>query len=174
MSQSIHPSGNELFFDESEIIVTKTNPKGNITYANDVFIRLSGYHEEELLGAQHSIVRHPEMPRAIFKLLWETIQTKEEIFAYVKNMSRNGDYYWVFAHVTPSYSVDGDITSFHSNRRVPNRKILEKTIEPLYKSLLEEEKKHNNKKTGLEKSYEKLMEVLEQKGKNYDEFILSL
>lgn len=174
MSANIVPTGKELFFDKNEIIVTKTDPKGYITYANDVFIRLAGYTEKELLGSPHAMIRHPNMPRAVFKLLWDTIQSKNEIFAYVVNMSKEGHHYWVFAHVTPSYDESGNITSFHSNRRVPNRETLENKIIPLYRSLRDEETKHSNRKDGLEKSYQKLLDLLDKEGKEYDEFILSL
>ena len=174
MSANVVPSGKELYFDKNEIIVTKTDPKGHITYANDVFIRLAGYSEKELLGSPHSMIRHPNMPRAVFKLLWEHIQNKKEIFAYVVNMSKEGHHYWVFAHVTPSYDEAGNITSFHSNRRVPNRDVLDNKIIPLYRSLKDEETKHSNRKEGLEKSYQKLVNLLQEEGKEYDEFILSL
>lgn len=174
MSAKITPTGKELFFDDDDIIVSKTNPKGHITYANDIFIELAGYSEKEILGAPHSIIRHPHMPRCIFKLLWDTIQTKDEIFAYVMNMSSNGDHYWVLAHVTPSYDAAGEITSYHSNRRVPDRKILEGTIIPLYKQLLAEEQKHKNRKEGMKASHDMLMSILEEKEIDYDEYILTL
>ena len=97
------PTGRERMFGEDEIIVSKTDLKGRITYANSVFLRVAGYAEEDVLGQPHSMIRHPGMPRAVFKLLWETIAGGREIFAYVKNMARDGDHYWVFAHVTPSF-----------------------------------------------------------------------
>jgi PAS domain S-box-containing protein len=172
--RKVKPSGKERFFERDEIIVTKTDPKGRITYANDVFVRLADYSEKELIGQPHSMIRHPDMPRCVFKLLWEHIEAKKEIFAYVMNMSAKGDHYWVFAHVTPSFDEQGNITSFHSNRRVPNRDVLEKTIMPLYKSLLEEEQKHSNRKEGMESAYKMLVNLLKEKKVSYDEFILSL
>lgn len=172
--KNISLSGTERTFSHDELIVSKTNLKGHITYANRVFIDLAGYTEKELLGAPHSILRHPHMPRSIFQLLWDTIQNKKEIFAYVVNRSANGDHYWVFAHVTPSIDKNGNICGFHSNRRVPNREILNQTIIPLYKALLEEEQKHSNKKEGQQAGYAMLQDVLRQKGLNYDEFIFSL
>ena len=99
----------ELSFNENEIIVSKTDLKGRITYGNEVFIKLSGYEERELLGKPHNIVRHPQMPKCIFKLLWERIQSGEEIFAYVVNQAKNGDHYWVFANVTTSFDNNGKI-----------------------------------------------------------------
>jgi PAS domain S-box-containing protein len=109
MSKHVKPSGREIFFPASELIVSKTDLKGRLTYANRLFCRVAGYTEAELIGEQHSIVRHPDMPRSVFKLLWDTIEDRREIFAYVKNMAKNGDHYWVYAHVTPSFGADGKI-----------------------------------------------------------------
>ena len=103
------PTGKERTFSDDEIIVSKTDPKGRLTYVNDVFCKVGLYSEDELVGQPHSIVRHPDMPRSIFALLWERIRAGREIFAYVKNMAKNGDYYWVLAHVTPSYDGNGQI-----------------------------------------------------------------
>ena len=148
MAREISLSGVERFFDDDEIIVSKTNLKGHITYANRVFMKLADCSERELLGEPHAIIRHPAMPRCIFKLLWDTIQGGNEIFAYVLNRSKNGDEYWVFAHVTPSFDGSGNISGYHSSRRVPERRILNETIIPLYKSLLEEEERHQSRKDG--------------------------
>jgi len=133
------PSGHERSFAEEEIIVSKTDLKGRITYANQVFARVAGYRVDELLGQPHSIVRHPDMPRCVFKLLWDTIEAKQEIFAYVLNMAKNGDHYWVFANVTPTLDRTGNIIGYHSNRRKPDRDKIEKVV-PLYQALLAEEK----------------------------------
>lgn len=158
----------ELSFNENEIIVSKTDLKGRITYGNEVFIKLSGYEERELLGKSHNIVRHPQMPKCIFKLLWERIQSGEEIFAYVVNQAKNGDHYWVFANVTPSFDNNGKIIGYYSVRRKPKSDAL-KTIEALYATLLNAEKS-----SGVNASVKYLEETLFSKGKNYDEFILSL
>ena len=87
-------TGHEVFFDDDEIIVSKTDLTGKITYANDMFLRIAGYKEVEVLGQPHSLIRHPDMPRSIFKLLWDTISAGGEIFAYVMNRCKNGDHYW--------------------------------------------------------------------------------
>ncbi|PCI57271.1 MAG: chemotaxis protein [Alphaproteobacteria bacterium] len=174
MPQSITPTGVEQFFDKDEIIVSKTDLKGRLTYTNRVFMRLAGYNEKELLGQPHNLIRHPDMPRCVFKLLWDTLQSKKEIFAYVVNMCRNGDHYWVFAHVTPSLDGEGNINGYHSNRRVPDRKVLDGTIIPLYKRLLAEEQRHKNTKEGMKSSFKMLVDILEEKGIGYDEFIFSL
>jgi PAS domain S-box-containing protein len=113
------PTGRETTFGEEEIIVSKTDPRGVVTYANQVFIRVSGYKEEEILGKPHNLIRHPDMPRCVFHLLWTQLKAGREIFAYVKNMARNGDHYWVWANVTPTFDNSGRIVNFHSNRRRP-------------------------------------------------------
>ena len=167
-------TGVEQFFDEDEIIVSKTDLKGRITYCNDVFLRIAGYTEAECLGQPHSLIRHPEMPRCVFGLLWETIQDGREIFAYVVNRCKNGDHYWVNAHVTPSRDGSGKIIGYHSNRRVPDRSILEDKIMPLYKNLLAEEQKHANRKAGLEASNRLVTDLLTRQNVEYDEFVATL
>ncbi|MEG3617737.1 PAS domain-containing protein [Magnetovibrio sp. PR-2] len=170
---TITPTGVERTFAKEEIIVSKTDPSGVITYANDVFCRLAGYTEDELLGQQHNIVRHPEMPRCVFKLLWDTISTGQEIFAFVVNLSRNGDHYWVFAHVTPTFDEEGQIVSYHSSRRLPSESATQ-TITGVYKMLLEEEERHASPKDAVEAATQLLLKVLGEKGVTYEEFLFGL
>lgn len=174
INNALTVEGNELFFDDGEVIVTKTNLKGHITYCNKVFLRLAGYSEQDCLGSPHNMIRHPNMPRCIFKLLWDRLQAEKEIFAYVVNKSKNGDYYWVIAHVTPSYDKDGQLTGYHSNRRVPNRNTLDQIIIPAYKTLLDIERSYNNRKEGLQASLDALANLHEEKGMTYDEWIFSI
>ncbi len=168
----IHVTNNERTFEQHEIIVSKTDTKGRITYANSVFQRVGLYTESELKNQPHNILRHPDMPRCVFKLLWETIQSGQEIFAYVKNRAKNGDYYWVFAHVTPSYDTEGNVVGYHSNRRVPRPEALA-VIQPLYAELRTEENKHANDKTGMQAGFDLLAAKLDKAGVSYDEFIHS-
>ena len=170
----IQPTNVEKHFDRGDIIVSKTDTKGRITYANSVFCAVSGYTLPELIGAPHSLIRHPDMPRAVFKLLWDTILDRREVFAYVKNLSKSGAYYWVFAHVTPSYSKDGQIIGFHSNRRVHERRILEAVIVPLYAEVLREEAKHRNGKESLAAGFKHLVDFVSARKMTYDELIFSL
>lgn len=174
MAREAHTTGVERFFDEGDIIVSKTDLKGNIMYANDIFLQLAGMTEAEAIGQPHSVIRHPDMPRCVFKLLWDTLATGKEIFAYVVNRSKNGDHYWVLAHVTPSRNDAGEIIGYHSNRRVPNRQVLESTIIPLYKQLLDIEERHQNRKDGMNEAFNTLVNLLKEKGLAYDEFIFSL
>jgi PAS domain S-box-containing protein len=168
------PSGKVRTFSSDELIVSKTDPKGIITYANDVFVNVSGFTESELMGQPHSIIRHPDMPRCVFKLLWDVIATGRELFAYVNNMAKNGDNYWVFAHVTPSFDANRQIVSYHSSRRAPDAAPLE-TIQPLYRALLEEERRHQDRKAGLEASFAMMLKAVADAGfDSYDRFIFAI
>lgn len=171
--RDVVPNGVEKFFDEDEIIVSKTDPNGLITYTNDVFIRVSGYTEKELIGSPHSMIRHPDMPRAVFKLLWDTVQQRQELFAYVFNLCRNGEHYWVLAHVTPTIGPSGQIVGFHSSRRVPGRGAVAR-VKPIYDRLIAEERKHSAKLDGLAASTRLLGEILHDVGMPYDEWIWSI
>lgn len=170
---AVEPTNVERTFGEDEIIVSKTDPKGRITYANEVFLRVADYSERELMGQPHSIVRHPDMPRCVFKLLWDTVERGDEIFAYVKNMAKGGDYYWVFAHVTPSFDAGGRIVGYHSNRRLPRRDAIAK-VEPIYQKLLAEEERHADRKQGMMSAFDLLLGLFKEQGVGYDEFVFSL
>ena len=174
LPKQVFLTGNARHFSENEIIVSKTDLKGCITYVNDVFLRISDFSEKELLGQPHKIIRHAEMPRAIFKMLWDALKAEKEIFAYVVNRSKNGDHYWVLAHVTPSHNSAGEVIGYHSNRRVAKESILKENIIPLYKKMLIEEKKHDNNKNGLEASMQTVNNILTEKNMSVNEFILSL
>jgi PAS domain S-box-containing protein len=167
------PSGVERTFGDEEIIVSKTDPKGFITYANDVFMRVSGYDEADLMGKPHNVIRHPDMPRCVFKLLWDTIAGGDEIFAYVLNMASDGAHYWVLAHVTPSFGNQGEIVAYHSNRRSPDRAAVDR-ISEIYRALLAEERRHSHPPEAMAASTALLHSVLEDRGQTYDEFVWSL
>ena len=167
-------TGVERRLKDNELIVSNKDLKGHITYANRAFIDFAGYSKDDLMGAPHSIVRHPHMPRCVFKLLWDTLTEKKEIFAYVVNRSANGDHYWVLAHVTPSFDGNGNVVGYHSNRRAPKQSVLDGVITPLYQSLLEEENKSNNRKDGMIAGYNMLLDILKDKDMKYDEFIFGL
>jgi PAS domain S-box-containing protein len=173
MTRAIRPTGVENLLGEEELIVSKTDLKGRITYANDVFVRMAKYSYAELMGAPHSVIRHPDMPRCVFKLLWDTLQARQEIFAYVVNLAKDGTHYWVLAHVTPTLDARGNIVGYHSNRRKPDAAQVER-IKPIYKTLCTEEARHANAKDGMRASFEVMVGLLKQQGVDYDEFVLSL
>ena len=167
------PTGQELHFGENEVIVSKTDLRGVITYANDVFCRVAGYETAELIGQPHNIIRHPDMPRCVFRLLWETLEQGKEIFAYVLNLAKNGGHYWVHAHVTPSYNINGKIVGYHSFRRCPYPDAIAQVI-PLYRQLLQEEQRHSSPESAILASTQMLHNLLASSGIDYDQFVFSL
>ncbi|WP_149715424.1 PAS domain-containing protein [Campylobacter concisus] len=158
----------EHMVEESAFLVSKTDLKGRITYCNEPFLKIVGAKQAEVLGKPHNIVRHPDMPRAIFKLLWEHIKDKKEIFAYVKNKSFDGGYYWVFANITASVDDRNNTVGYYSVRRKPNSKAIE-VIEPIYQKLLSVEKSG-----GMDASMKFLTDFLNEKNLSYDEFVNNL
>lgn len=156
-----------LIVDSSTLITSKTDLKGVITYCNRDFLTYSGYMEKDLIGKPHSIIRHADMPRCVFKLLWEYIQDGKEIFAFVKNQAKSGDFYWVFTNVTPSFDEKGNIIGYYSVRRVPNLAIIP-TIESLYANL------RSLESNGFGESMKALRDFIAQSGKSYNQLICEL
>lgn len=166
-------TGKERFF--KDIIVSKTDLEGKITYANRTFMEVAGFPDDKAcIGQPHNIIRHPDMPRAVFFLLWKTLQSNQEIFAYVINRALNGDHYWVLAHVTPSHDMNNNIIGYHSNRRVPNRSVIDNHIIPLYKKLIDIEKSEASSRVGMDKAFQAVVDLLTESKLSYNEFIFSL
>ena len=172
MKNTITPTDHELVMPDDGFISSKTNTKGILTYVNPLFIKYSGYKESELLGQQHNIIRHSDMPRVIFKLLWETIGNNREFNGYIKNLTKDGGYYWVFANVAPSFSPDNELLGYYSVRRKPDAEKLN-YIKNLYVDLLEIEQQ-SSAKEAIDNSLYKLNTVLNGREKGYDEFILTI
>jgi len=172
MKRAITPTSTERVMREGDFIVSKTNPKGIITYGNPIFIEFSGYTEEELLGSQHNIIRHPDMPRAAFKLAWDTIQSGNEFFAYVKNMAKDGSFYWVFTHIAPDFSRDGSIVGYTSVRRCPKRSALDK-VAPVYAQMLQAEQAAGTR-DAIAAGTRILLDLLNQTGMGYEELVFAL
>ena len=172
------PNNRERVLRENDFIVSKTDTKGIIKYGNQIFIEMSGYSEQELIGANHNIIRHPDMPRCVFKLLWDTLSMKKEVFAYVKNLSKDGSYYWVFANITPSLDVKGNVVGYFSVRRKPAPAAI-KVITEVYAKLLAEEQRVEagqaaRRKEAIAASEKLLNEFLHSNNISYEEYILSL
>ncbi len=172
MKYTVTPTHNEHIMREDDFIVSKTDTKGIITYCNRIFIEYSGYTEEELLGTQHNIIRHPDMPRAVFHMLWSTIAEKKEIFAYVKNMSKDGGFYWVFANITASLDQAGNIIGYYSVRRKPKTSAIH-VCEPVYKEMLSIERQVGTK-DGMKASTDYLLNILSKEKISYEKFVLSI
>ncbi|WP_139451501.1 PAS domain-containing protein [Campylobacter armoricus] len=158
----------EKILELDTLITSKTDLKGNIIYANDDFLKYAGYKMEEILYKPHNIVRHPDMPRTVFKCLWDFIQDGKEIFAFVKNKTKFDDYYWVFTNVTASFDEQGNIINYYSVRRKPKREAIP-TIEQVYKNLLEVEQRN-----GIKAGVDELMKIVNSYGMSYNQLILEL
>jgi PAS domain S-box-containing protein len=169
---TIATTGRSRTFGHDEVIVSKTDLQGRMTYVNDVFLEVSRYDEHEVLGMPHNMIRHPDMPRAVFSLLWQEIGAGREIFAYVNNLAKDGVNYWVLAHVTPTV-LDGTIVGYHSNRRVPDDSAVA-AIEPVYSALVAEERRHAKPTDALAASTLMLGDFLTERSVTYDEFVWSL
>lgn len=172
MKRQIIPTSVERVMREDDFIVSMTDLKGHITYGNRIFIEFSGYSEAELLGTQHNIIRHPDMPRAVFQLLWDKIQAREECFAYVKNMAKDGSFYWVFTNVTPTFDSSGNVTGYFSVRRKPKLSGVQ-TASALYAVMLEAEKKAGPS-GAIAASTKILVDLLKEKGLSYEELVLAI
>lgn len=127
----------EWYFSSSDYILSETDEKGIITYANDLFCEIAGYTSEELIGQPHNIVRHPDMPRIAFKGLWDDIQSKGFWTGIVKNLRKDGGFYWVHATALRRVDSDGKVT-YLSIRRVPDRGAVNSCI-TLYSELKSKE-----------------------------------
>ena len=165
--------GAERVLSNEDLIVSKTDLRGHITYANDVFLRIAEFRLRELIGKPHSIIRSKGMPRAAFKLVWDRLLAGEETFAYVVNRTNNNNHYWVFAHLTPTTDAAGEIVGFHSNRRSVERAAVD-AITQVYDMVLAEEAKHKNGKASLAAGYALLTKLVADTGMEYDEYVLSI
>ncbi len=170
---TVTPTGRERYLAHEDLIVSKTDLKGHITYANRVFLEIADYTEAEMMGQAHNIIRHPDMPRTIYQLLWERIRQGKEIFAYVKNLCKNGDHYWVFAHVTPTFDGNRQMVGYHSNRRAPDRPAVE-AAERLYRRLLRAEASAASPKEQLVRGRAELQAALDEEGVEFEKFCFAL
>lgn len=128
----------EVMFPLGRLIVSSTDLKGIITHANDAFVEMSGYSREELIGVPHHILRHPDMPKLAFKGLWADVEAGKKWHGYVKNLRKDGAYYWVYATVVPNIR-NGVIVGYTSVRRQPSRTRINELI-PVYRQWLEQER----------------------------------
>lgn len=159
----------EVVWDKSRVIMSKTDHRGIIEYANEVFVDVCGYEDYELMGQPHSIIRHPDMPKVLFKVLWENLKLGGNFHAVVKNLAKSGRYYWVVTDFESTKNEDGEITHYFGRRRAVPQEIITNYIEPLYKKLLQIEKA-----SGVEYSEKYLIGFLEEKNRSYVEYINDL
>ncbi len=164
----VTPIEKEVRLKEEDFIVSKTDLKSKILYGNKIFIEISGWEEQELLGQPHNILRHPDMPRCAFKVLYDHIQNGKEWFGFVKNLRKDGGYYWVYANISPTYDSSGRMIGYYSVRRKP-RDGFKNIIEPLYKNLLSIEANG-----GMEAGIQAVNELLEKHKMNFNEVMIKI
>jgi len=162
------PINKEIIINSKEFLVSKTDKYGNIIYVNKFFSEITEYDENESLGKPHSILRHPDMPSAIFFLMWQQIQRGENITALVKNLAKSGQYYWVTTDFEIHKNDGLHDTTYIAFRRAASRKVIKK-LEPFYKQLLTIEKKH-----GLEASLQYLQGFLDERHLTFNEYMDSI
>ncbi len=158
----------ELILNKDILITSKTDLKGNVLYCNQSFLDYAEYNEEEVLFKSHNIVRHEDMPKCVFKILWEYIRQGKEVFAFVKNKTKNNNFYWVFANITPNYNQKNQVIGYYSVRRRANPKALQ-VISKIYEQALRIEKTQ-----GVDKAYSFILEHIKNTKLSYNHFIVNL
>lgn len=160
-------------FDPDEILVTKTDARGRIRYVNDTFVRVSGFTREELLDAPHSQVRHADMPRGLFRYMWDTLRAGGEAFLYIRNRRADGRDFWVLSHVSPTFGPGGELRGYHSTRRLPDARAID-AMRPIYARMRRAEEQHARRAEAVQAGLDELDRVLEEWGLTYSEFVWSL
>ncbi|MEE9350491.1 MAG: PAS domain-containing protein [Flavobacteriaceae bacterium] len=157
----------EVHIAPNKVIMSKTDYKGLLQYANDYFIEICGYSNEELIGKAHNIIRHPDMPKVIFKTLWNKLHKGKNLYAIVKNKTKDGNYYWVVTKFETTFDKEGNIISHYARRKAVPTKVRE-IAESIYKTILEIEKHDVNV---AEQTFH---EILKNYNLTYDDFFLEI
>lgn len=165
-------TGVEVSFDKSELIVSKTDLRGNITYANRIFMRVSNFNEQALIGKNHNIIRHTDMPAGVFYGLWKSLKAEQEFLGFIKNSTADNNYYWVFANITPDY-VNEKVVGFYSVRRFAPKAAV-KIMEQHYRDMHVLER-GANKQEAAKTSWQTMTDNIKQEhNMSYAEYVLSL
>ena len=159
------PLNEEIIIPDDQVLISITNPKGIITETNDIFTKISGYSEDELIGTSHNIIRHPDMPKIMFKIVWDHIMDKENVMAVVKNLAKDGKYYWVVTDFVTRVDADRNIINYTAYRRPVHDKV-KQAVMPLYKALCAIEDV-----AGIEASEKFLNDYFEERKTNYDDMV---
>lgn len=159
-------NNNEYKLNDESFILSKTDKYGKIIYCNDSFIEASGYEREELINSNHNLLRHPDMPKVAFEIAWEFIKQKDDFYGFIKNLRKDGGYYWVFAYISPDYNDRQDIIGYTSIRRKIREDVIP-SISSLYKELISQEKNR-----GVRASRKYLEDIMKDMNMEYNEFII--
>ncbi|MEN8251192.1 MAG: PAS domain-containing protein [Bacteroidota bacterium] len=162
------PIDEEIIIPDDKVLISVTDPKGVITEANDIFSEVSGYSEDELVGSYHNLIRHPDMPKTMFKIVWDHIMDMENVMAVIKNLAKDGRYYWVVTDFVTKVDENGNVINYTAYRRPVNDNVKNAVI-PLYKALCAIEDF-----SGMEAGVKFINEYFEERGINYDEMVEEL
>ena len=163
------PVNEEVIWDKRSTLMSRTNKHGHIMASNEAFQEVSGYSEAELYDQPHSLIRHPDMPKVVFKILWENLKGRQNFHAIIKNLSKSGKYYWVITNFEIIRNEKDEITAFVSYRKALPKSLINEHIAPLYERLLKIEKAN-----GMEVSERYFKGFLEDRKTTYDKFIKTL
>ena len=163
------PVDRAIEWDKSKVLISETDANGTITNVNSVFSEVSGYSTEELIGQPHNIIRHPDMPKLIFKMLWENLKKGNNFVGVVKNLSKSGEYYWVVTDFEMRRDAEGNITHYIGRRKAVPKDAIDNYLAPFYESLLKLEKIG-----GVELSSRFFKNYLAKQGKDYIDFVISV
>ena len=163
------PIDEEVIWDKRSTLMSRTNKHGHIMASNEAFQEVSGYTEAELYNQPHSLIRHPDMPKVVFKILWENLKGRQNFHAIIKNLSKSGKYYWVITNFEIIRNEKDEITAFVSYRKALPKSLINEHIAPLYERLLKIEKAN-----GVEVSERYFKGFLEDRKTTYDKFIRTL
>ena len=160
-----NPVNEEIIIPDDQVLISVTDPKGIIIETNDIFTKISGYKEEELIGSSHNLIRHPDMPKIMFKIVWDHIMDKENVMAVVKNLAKDGRYYWVVTDFVTQVDADRNVINYTAYRR-PVHDRVKQAVEPLYKALCAIEDV-----AGMKASERFLNDYFEDRDTNYDDMV---
>ena len=163
------PIDREVQWDKTKVLISETDAVGTITKVNDVFCEVSHYTAEELIGQPHNLIRHPDMPKLIFKLLWDNLKAGHIFVGVIKNLAKTGEYYWVVTDFEMRRDATGNITHYIARRKSVPKAVIENYVAPLYETLLKLEKVG-----GMELSSRFFKNYLAKQGKDYIDFIIDV
>ena len=163
------PIDREVQWDKTKTLISETDVKGTITNVNDVFCAVSHYSASELIGQPHNLIRHPDMPKLIFKLLWDNLKVGNNFVGVIKNLAKTGEYYWVVTDFEMRRDAMGNITHYIGRRKSVPEAAINNYLAPFYESLLKMEKIG-----GVELSSRFFKNYLTKQGKDYIDFVISI
>ncbi len=163
------PLDRELVWDKSKVIISETDIFGRITDVNDAFCEVNGYSSVEVIGQPHCVVRHPDMPMLIFKMLWNNLSQGINFVGVIKNLTKSGEYYWAITDFEVRRDMFGNVVNYIARRKSISKRLINGRVSPLYDTLLKLEKIG-----GTELSARFFKNYLDKEGKDYVDFVVDM